>query len=139
MDDNAKKPVVLHVEDDDGCAYLLRLALREENANIDVFRLCDGVDAILFLNREGVFADAPHPDVVVLDLNLPQKDGHEIVAEIRRQADLQDLPLIMFSSSSRREDKEKALGLGANHYFEKSSQFESFTDVALQVMAYISK
>ena len=132
------RPVVLHVEDDDGSAYLFRLVLRMEEANIDVFRLSNGEDAVRFLTRAGIFADAPRPDVVVLDLHLPRKNGRDVLAEIRQQAELQDLPLIMFRSSMRREDKEQAVALGANHYIEKSADLDSFVAVTRQLLVYVS-
>jgi len=128
------KPVVLHVEDSDATAYLLRYVLREEKADVDVFRLCDGEDAILYLTRRGVFAEAPLPAVIVLDLDLPKKHGHEILVEIRAEADLQHVPVIVFTSSVRAADREKALALGANHYFHKTIDLETFTVVTRQIL-----
>jgi len=131
------KPVVLHVEDSDATAYLLRFALREQNADVDVFRLCDGEDAILYLAREGVFAEAPRPGVIVLDLDLPKKHGHEILVEIRAEASLQQVPVIVFSSSVRAADREKSLALGARHYFCKTGDLETFTAVSRQILDYL--
>jgi DNA-binding response OmpR family regulator len=131
------KPVVLHVEDSDATAYLLRYALREQNADVDVFRLCDGADAILYLTHEGVFADAPRPGVIVLDLDLPKKHGHEILVEIRQEASLQHVPVIVFTSSVRAADREKSLALGAKHYFYKTGDLETFTTVSRQILAFL--
>jgi DNA-binding response OmpR family regulator len=131
------KPVVLHVEDSDAMAYLLRFALRQQKADVDVFRLCDGQDAILYLARKGIFAEAPRPSVIVLDLELPKKHGHEILVEIREEASLQHVPVIIFSSSARAADREKALALGANHYFYKTSDLETFTAVSRQILDYL--
>ena len=128
----------MHVEDDDTCAYALSFALREQNADVDVFRLCDGEDAVLFLTRAGIFANAPRPDVVVLDLNLPKKNGHEVVVEVRKQADLQHVPVIMLSSSLRPQDRERALSLGANGYIHKPADLHGFTAVAIRVLQFIS-
>jgi CheY-like chemotaxis protein len=130
------KPVVLHVEDSDATAYLLSCALRELKADVDVFRLCDGEDAILFLARKGVFAEAPRPAVIVLDLDLPKKHGHEILVEIREEASLQHVPVIVFTSSVRAADREKSLALGAKHYFSKTSDLETFTAVSRQILRY---
>jgi DNA-binding response OmpR family regulator len=132
-----QKPVVLHVEDSDAMAYLLRYALREEKADVDVFRLCDGEDAIRYLTRTGVFAEAPRPSVIVLDLELPKKHGHEILTEIRNEASLQHVPVIVFTSSVREADREKALALGAKHYFYKTSDLEAFTAVSRQILDYL--
>jgi chemotaxis family two-component system response regulator Rcp1 len=131
------KPVVLHVEDSDATAYLLRYALREQKADVDVFRLCDGEDAILYLARTGVFVEAPRPTVIVLDLELPKKHGHEILAEIRKEASLRHVPVIVFSSSVRAADREKALALGANHYVYKTGDLETFTALSRQILAYL--
>jgi two-component system response regulator len=130
-------PVVLHVEDSDAMAYLLRYALRQLRADMDVFRLCDGEDAILYLTRKGVFADAPCPSVIVLDLELPKKHGHEVLVEIRAEASLQDVPVIVFTSSVRAADRDKALALGANHYFYKTSDLDTFTAVSRQILDYL--
>jgi two-component system, chemotaxis family, response regulator Rcp1 len=131
------KPVVLHVEDSDSMAYLLRYALREQKADVDVFRLCDGEDAMLYLACKGVFAEAPRPDVIVLDLELPKKHGHDILVEIRDEASLQNVPVIVFTSSVRAADREKALALGAKHYFYKTTDLEAFTAVSRQILAYL--
>jgi DNA-binding response OmpR family regulator len=131
------KPVVLHVEDSDATAYLLRYALREQEADVDVFRLCDGADAILYLTHEGVFADAPRPGVIVLDLDLPKKHGHEILVEIREEASLQHVPVIVFTSSVRAADREKSLALGAKHYFYKTGDLETFAAVSRQILEYL--
>jgi two-component system response regulator len=130
------EPVVLHVEDSDATAYLSKYALREQNAGVDVFRLCDGEDAMLYLTRKGVFANAPRPAVIVLDLDLPEKNGHEILVEIREEASLQHVPVIVFTSSVRAADREKSLALGAKHFFYKSGDLETFTAVSRQILDY---
>ena len=129
--------VVLHVEDSDATAYLLRYVLREQNIDVDVFRLCDGDDAIPYLTRKGVFEDAPHPAVIVLDLDLPKKPGHEILVEIREEASLQHVPVIVFTSSVRAADRDKSLALGAKHYFYKTGDLGTFTAVARQILDYL--
>jgi DNA-binding response OmpR family regulator len=131
------KPVVLHVEDSDAVAYLLRYALREQKADVDVFRLCDGEDAMLYLAREGVFVEAPRPGVIVLDLELPKRHGHDILVKIRKEASLQNVPVIVFTSSVRAADREKSFALGANHYFYKTSDLEAFTAVSQQILGYL--
>jgi CheY-like chemotaxis protein len=130
------RPVVLHVEDSDAAAYLLRYSLREQKADVDVFRLCDGEDAILYLARKGVFEDAPLPAVIVLDLDLPKKHGHEILVEIREEARLQHVPVVVFTSSVRVADREKSLALGANRHLYKSD-LKSFNVVARQILDYL--
>lgn len=136
---SSNTPVVLHVEDDDGAAYLFRTVLRDQAADVEVFRLCNGEDGILFLRRTGVFADAPRPNIVVLDLHLPKKNGHEILAEIRQAADLQGVPVIMFTSSVLPGDRQEAMSLGATDYVSKAGNLEGFTVVAEQILKYVSK
>src|SRR5579872_4205722 len=132
----SKKPVVLHVEDSDATAYLSSYVLRQQNADVDVFRLCDGDDAIRYLVRKGVFTEAPRPAVIVLDLDLPKRHGHEILLEIREEASLQNVPVIVFTSSSRATDREKSLALGAKHYFCKTGDLETFAAVSRQILDY---
>ena len=130
------KPVVLHVDDNDAMACLLRYALRQKKVDVDVFRLCNGEDAMLYLARMGTFVGAPHPAVVVLDLSLPKKHGHEILAEIRQDASLQHVPVIVFTSSVRAADRERSLALGANHYFYKGD-LKTFAAVSQQILDYL--
>jgi DNA-binding response OmpR family regulator len=139
MDSNARprKPVLLHVEDDDATAFLLRLALREISLDVDVFRTCDGEDAIKFLTRTGVFAAAPPPDIVVLDLHLPKKNGHDVLTEVRQQSALHGLPVVMLTSSRVPKDRERALLLGANEYIYKPTDLEGFLGVATQILRYL--
>jgi chemotaxis family two-component system response regulator Rcp1 len=130
------KPVVLHVEDSNAMAYLLRHALWQKKADVDVLRLCDGADAMLYLTRVGVFVEAPLPAVIVLDLELPRKHGHEILAEIRQEARFRHVPVIVFTSSVRAADRERSLALGANHYFYKGD-LKTFAAVSQQILLYV--
>ena len=106
----------MHVEDDDTCAYALSCALRELNADVDVFRLCDGEDAVLFLTRAGIFANAPRPDVIVLDLNLPKKNGHEV-------------ELVPWAETTSQETGNRSM---LNHSFAAGNRFKlSLCETAL--------
>jgi chemotaxis family two-component system response regulator Rcp1 len=127
------KPVVLHVDDSDAMADLLTFSLRQKKADVDVFRLRDGEDAMLYIARLGTCVEAPRPAVIVLDLELPKKHGHEILAEIRQQASLRHVPVIVFTSSLRAADRERALALGANHFFYKGD-LKTFAAVSQQIL-----
>jgi chemotaxis family two-component system response regulator Rcp1 len=131
------RPVLLHVEDDDATAYLFRLALREVNADVDVFRTCDGQDALSFLTRNGVFEKAPQPDIIVLDLHLPKKHGLDVLTEIRQQSAFRHVPVIMLTSSRLLRDREKALSLGANEYIFKPKDWDGFAEVAELVVRFL--
>ena len=89
----------------------------------------DGADALAFLRREGTFHDAPRPDLILLDLNMPRKDGHEVLAEIKADAELRSIPVIVFSSSSAAADIASAYHLHANCYLTKPVNFEDFARV----------
>lgn len=102
-----------------------------------MFRTCNGEDAIWFLTQQGAFANAPQPDIVVLDLHLPKKNGHDVLAEIRRQSAMQHLPVIMLTSSRVPRDRERALLLGVNEYIYKPEKLDEFFEVAKQTLKYL--
>lgn len=83
---------MLHVEDNEAEAYLFRSALFEYQIDVAVFRVCDGHAAVEFLTRKGIYTNAPIPDLVVLDLNLPKKNGRDVLRELRQESALQHLP-----------------------------------------------
>jgi two-component system, chemotaxis family, response regulator Rcp1 len=118
--------VILYAEDSDAMAYLLQKALEDSGTDAQLFRVDDGKKALAFLYRQGIFHDAPRPDVVILDLNLPKKSGFEVLEEIGRSDGLKELPVVIFSSSSRPADLERALALGAREFFRKPSEWEDF-------------
>ena len=89
----------------------------------------DGADALAFLRREGTFHDAPRPDLILLDLKMPRKDGREVLAEIKADAELWSIPVIVFSSSSAAADITSAYNLHANCYLTKPVNFEDFARV----------
>src|SRR6186713_2911258 len=112
-----QKCVILYVEDSDAMVYLLQMALEHNGTDVQLFRVGDGERALAFLYRQDIFHDAPRPDIVILDLNLPKKSGFEVLEEIGRSDALQKLPVVIFSSSSRSADRERALALGAREFF----------------------
>ena len=121
-----QKCVILYVEDSDAMVYLLQKALEHNGTDVQLFRVGDGERALAFLYRQDIFHDAPRPDIVILDLNLPKKSGFEVLEEIGRSDALQKLPVVIFSSSSRSADRERALALGAREFFLKTSEWEDF-------------
>ena len=129
----SESSVVLHVEDDDGMALLFRMALQNINEAIELHRLTNGEDAINFLSKEGPYRGAPTPDLIVLDLNLPAKDGFHVLEEIRRLWHLTDVPAIVFTSSRRDQDRVLALSLGAKSVFQKPDNFDAFVSLAERI------
>jgi len=121
-------PTLLHVEDEDGSAYLFRRAVREAGFSALVFRVSNGEEALAFLRRSGPYADAERPHLMVLDLNLPKIDGLSVLRRISNDEALRSIPVVVLSTSSRQTDKEKAFSLGARHYIVKPDNFEELTE-----------
>ena len=93
----------------------------------------DGVEALAFLRREGAYADAPRPDLILLDLNLPRKDGREVLAEVKGDPDLRRIPVVVLTTSSAEEDISRSYDLHANAYVTKPVDFERFIEVVRQI------
>jgi len=121
-------PMLLHVEDEDGAAFLFRSAVREAGFAAIVFRVSNGEEALAFLRRSGPYAQAERPKLMVLDLNLPKIDGLSVLSRIRNDESLKSIPVVVISTSSRPSDKEKAFSLGARHYIVKPDTFEELTE-----------
>jgi two-component system, chemotaxis family, response regulator Rcp1 len=111
--------VLLYVEDDDAAFLAMQLTLEEVQAAIELHRAIDGEQALAFVRRKNSFAQAPRPDLIVLDLNLPKRSGMEVLAELKSDESLRSIPVIMFSSSRRELDENKSLQLGAQEYVTK--------------------
>ena len=110
---------VLHVEDNAGDVRLIAEALRESGIALEVHVVPDGTQAMAFLRREAQFSDAERPDVVLLDMNLPRKGGREVLAEIKGDATLKTIPVVVLSTSSSPLDITEAYELHANCYVSK--------------------
>ncbi len=121
------KCVILYVEDSDAMAYLFQRALEHTGADVELFRVADGERALTFLYRRDIFHDAPRPDIVILDLNLPKKSGFEVLEEIGYSNALQELPVVIFSSSSRNADRMRALALGAREFFLSPANWKTLS------------
>jgi CheY-like chemotaxis protein len=119
---------LLHVEDDDSIAFLLRAALDEIGASISVYRVSDGEQALAFLHRSGAYQEAVPPELILLDINLPRVDGWEVLHEIQRNEALRAIPVIVCSASQRNEDRERALSAGARRYVVKPAKFSLWLD-----------
>jgi len=124
---------LLYVEDDEATFFLLALALKEADASIDLYRAADGEEALAFLQHPEDFRDAPRPDLILLDLNLPKKGGIEVLSEVKADPALKSIPVVMFSSSDRADDKVQSLGLGAKEYVTKPRSLDNFLEVVKRV------
>jgi two-component system, chemotaxis family, response regulator Rcp1 len=124
------KPVeILLVEDNPGDARLAFEALREAKVRNNLNWVANGVDAMAFLRREGRYAAAVRPDLVLLDLNLPKKDGREVLAEIKNDGQLRRIPVVILTTSQAEEDIVRAYHLNANSYITKPVDLEQFIRV----------
>jgi two-component system, chemotaxis family, response regulator Rcp1 len=117
---------VLLVEDSAGDVRLTQEAFREVNTVIDLQVVCDGVEAMALLRREGKHSHAPRPDLILLDLNLPKMDGREVLAQIKQDASLKAIPTIILTSSEAEADIIKSYQLHANCYLSKPVRLEEF-------------
>jgi CheY-like chemotaxis protein len=120
--------VVLYAEDEDAAVFLMEMALKEAHITVTLHRVSDGEEALAFLHNRGVYNRAPKPDMVLLDLNLPRKSGHEVLSSIREDEALRAVPVVIFTSSSAASDRRKSLALGAQMHITKPSSFDGFVD-----------
>ncbi|MCX5684417.1 MAG: response regulator [Planctomycetota bacterium] len=128
------KPVeILLVEDSPGDVRLTMEALKEAKVLNNLSVAGDGVEAMAFLRREGPHAKAPRPDVVLLDLNLPKKDGREVLAEIKADPNLRRIPIVVLTTSRAEEDIIRAYDLHANCYITKPVDFKQFLEVVQSI------
>jgi chemotaxis family two-component system response regulator Rcp1 len=125
--DIAGKPIeVLLVEDSPGDVRLTQLAFRDANKSIHLHVAWDGVEAMAFLRHEGVHVDAPRPDIILLDLNLPKMDGREVLALIKADDSLKIIPTVILTTSDAEADILKSYQLLANCYLSKPVQLDEF-------------
>ena len=128
------KPIeILLVEDNPADVRLTQEALREGKVRNVLHVARDGVEAIDFLRRRGDFPNATKPDLVLLDLNLPRKDGREVLAEIKADPELKKLPVVVLTTSSAEKDILKSYELHANCYITKPVDLEQFVNVVRSI------
>ncbi|MCF6154585.1 MAG: response regulator [Candidatus Brocadia sp.] len=124
------KPIeILLVEDSPGDVRLTQEALKEAKMRNNLHIVGDGVEAMSFLRKKDKYANAPRPDLILLDLNLPKKDGREVLAEIKSEEDLKSIPVVVLTISKSEEDILRSYNLHANCYVTKPIDFDQFTTV----------
>jgi two-component system, chemotaxis family, response regulator Rcp1 len=117
---------MLLVDDSPGDVRLMREALRGVNEDIHLHVATDGVEALAFLNRQGMYANSPRPELILLDLNLPGISGHEVLAHIKQDASLKTIPTVILSKSANEADIRECYKLQANCYLTKPLQLDAF-------------
>ena len=128
VDEN--RPVeILLVEDNPGDERLTREALKEGKVYSNLHWVKDGVEAMEFLRRQGKHRSVPRPDIILLDLNLPKRDGREVLHDIKNDADLKRIPVVVLTTSKAEEDIYRTYDLGVSSYVAKPVTFEGLVEV----------
>lgn len=131
------RPVeILLVEDNPGDVRLTQEVLKDGKIANNLSVVEDGAEAIAFLSRQDKFAHAPRPDLILLDLNLPRKDGREVLAEIKFHEDWRRIPVIVLTTSQAEEDIVRAYDFHANCYISKPIDLEQFIKVVRSIEAF---
>lgn len=126
---NGRPIHILLVEDNEGDVRLTREALKEGRVHNSLGVASDGIEALAMLRREGRYTDCERPDLILLDLNLPRKDGREVLAEIKDDPALKRIPVVVLTTSKAEEDIIKSYDLHANCYIAKPVDFDKFVAV----------
>jgi chemotaxis family two-component system response regulator Rcp1 len=133
---NAGPLEVLLIEDSPGDVRLTREALKDAKVHIHLNVVSDGVEAMAFLERQGEFSNAPRPDLILLDLNLPKKDGREVLKDIKESATLGNIPVVILTMSASEVDILKSYRLHANCYITKPVNLDGFLKVVQSIDSF---
>ncbi|MBK6326851.1 MAG: response regulator [Chloroflexi bacterium] len=133
---NGNPVKILLVEDNPGDIRLTKEALREGKVNNEMFIVTDGLEALAFLNQKGQYANAPRPDVILLDLNLPLMNGAEVLANIKADPRLKRIPVIVLTTSDDERDILNSYDLHANAYVTKPVDLEHFIEIIGQIEGF---
>lgn len=131
--DNSKVVDILLVEDNEGDARLALEAMRDSKIRNKMHHVSDGEEAMAFLRKEGKYSKVPRPDLILLDLNLPKKDGRQVLAEIKEDDGLKRIPVVILTVSSAEEDILKSYNLHANCFITKPIDLNQFMKVVRSV------
>jgi CheY-like chemotaxis protein len=137
MSTEETRPIeILLVEDSPSDTELTLEALKDFKVRNHVSVVEDGVQAMQFLRRQGPYAQAPRPDLIMLDLNLPRKDGREVLADIKGDEDLKPIPIVVLTTSRADQDILRAYQLNANCYINKPVDFNQFLEVVRSIESF---
>ncbi|MET0235122.1 MAG: response regulator [Kibdelosporangium sp.] len=130
----AMKPIdILLVEDDPGDVLMTREALEYHKVRNTLHVVSDGVEALQFVRQEGPFENMPRPGLILLDLNLPRKNGQEVLTELKQSPELRIIPVVVLTTSEAEEDILRSYQLHANAYITKPVDFDRFIQVIRQI------
>ena len=124
---------VLLVEDDPGDVLIAREALAAGRLSTDLHVVNDGVEAMSYLRRTNGYAEATRPDLILLDLNLPRKSGHEVLAEVKQDPTLRRIPVVVLTTSHAPQDIARSYDLHASVHVSKPGDFDQFTEVVRRI------
>ena len=129
---------ILLADDDPDDQMLARDALREAGINADLHVVDDGLELLDYLRRRGKYvkAQAPRPDLILLDLNMPRMNGHEVLEEIKKDPRLETIPIVVLTTSQREEDVVRTYALGGNSFISKPPSFPGMVDVMAALDKY---
>jgi CheY-like chemotaxis protein len=137
MEHVSVRPIeILLIEDNPGDARLTKEALREARVSNRLSHVIDGVEAMAFVRREPPFADAPRPDLIPLDLNLPRKDGREVLAELKQDPKLRLIPVVVLTTSEAEQDILRTYELHGNCYITKPVDLDKFLHIVHAVESF---
>jgi len=130
---------VLLVEDDPGDVLMTREAFEHYQIRNTLHVVGDGEQAMLFLRRNGEYAEVPKPGLILLDLNLPRRNGLEVLADVKSDSELLSIPVVVLTTSQAEEDILRSYALHANAYISKPVDFDKFIDVIRQINKFFLK
>jgi len=133
MNKNGRPVNILLIEDNPGDVRLTKEAFKESGMNVNLNVVMDGVEALLYLKQEETYADAVIPDLILLDLNLPKKDGREVLEIIKKDDNLMCIPVVVLTTSGAEQDISNSYRLHANCYLNKPIEFDKFFDLIQKV------
>jgi len=124
-----RKLQLLLVEDSEADARLIKEVMKDQNVAVDISVVRDGEEAMSYLYKQDGYENASRPDLIILDLNMPKKDGREVLAELKANGDLQSIPVLILTTSNSDEDILKSYKLNASCYITKPMDLDKFTDI----------
>ena len=133
MEESSAERLILVVQDNPDHSRLIEEALNEKTGRYQIIAIADGVEAMDFLHRQGNYADATRPDLILLDLNLPGKDGKELLAEIKADPQLRRIPIVVLTICADEEDIFRSYALQGNCYVIKSSDLEQLFQIVKRI------
>jgi len=137
--EESKPIIILLVEDDEGHAVLIPRALEDVEVPKRIYWVTDGEEALDYLFHRGAYADidkSPRPDLIILDLRLPKRDGQEVLQEIKKSEELRHIPVVILTNSMNEEDEVLAYSNYVNSYLHKPTNFRDFSGLVQEVGAY---